>query len=203
MDLSDKLLSFHDKLAQFFEKYLRIILATIVVFLVIGLSWIGFTYYKSKKEKTASLKLMEVVKSPNIIQALQEVKEKYKGTQAALQASLLLLDYYYNQKNYQEMQKLIDELQKEYPRKIKGVILYGKAKTFEIQGDLSKALELYKEVSKEQPELNFLTYLDIARVAEKLGKFDLAREYYQKYLKESNIKNSGYVEYKLSQLGKK
>ncbi|PMP66079.1 MAG: hypothetical protein C0190_06045 [Thermodesulfobacterium geofontis] len=203
MDLSDKLLSFHDKLARFFEKYLRIILATIVILLVIALSWIGFTYYKSKKEKTASLKLMEVVKSPNVIQALQEVKDKYRGTQAGLQASLLLLDYYYNQKNYQEVQKLINELEKEYPRKIRGVILYGKAKIFEIQGDLSKALELYKEVSKEQSELNFLTYLDIARIAEKMGKIDLAKEYYQKYLKKSDIKNSGYVEYKLSQLEKK
>lgn len=203
MDLSDKLLSFHDRLARFFEKYLKAILITIAILLLIGLSWIGFTYYKSKKEKTASLKLMEVIKSSNIIQALQEVKEKYKGTQASLQASLLLLDYYYTQKNYQEMQKLIEELEKEYPRKIKGIILYGKAKNLEIQGNISKALEMYQEVSKEQPELNFLTYLDIARIAEKLGKFDLSKEYYQKYLKESNIKNSGYVEYKLSQLNKK
>jgi tetratricopeptide (TPR) repeat protein len=165
--------------------------------------WIGFIYYKSKKEKEASLKLMEVVKAENIISALQEVKEKYKGTQASLQASLLLLDYYYTQKNYQEMQKLIEEIQKEYPKKIRGIILYGKAKTLEINGDLNRALEIYKEVSKVQPELNFLTYLDIARIAEKLGKFDLAKEYYQKYLKESKIKNSGFVEYKLYELSKK
>jgi tetratricopeptide (TPR) repeat protein len=203
MDLSGKLLSFHEKLARFFEKYLRAILALIIILLLITFLWIGFSYYKSKKEKEASLKLMEVVKAENIISALQEVKEKYKGTQASLQASLLLLDYYYTQKNYQEMQKLIEELQKEYPKKIRGIILYGKAKTLEINGDLNRALEIYKEVSKVQPELNFLTYLDIARVAENLGKFDLAKEYYQKYLKESKIKNSGFVEYKLYELSKK
>jgi len=203
MDLSDKLLSFHEKLVHFFEKYLRAILALIIILLLFTLLWIGFIYYKSKKEKEASLKLMEVVKAENIISALQEVKEKYKGTQASLQASLLLLDYYYTQKNYQEMQKLIEEIQKEYPKKIKGIILYGKAKTLEISGDLNRALEIYKEVSKVQPELNFLTYLDIARIAEKLGKFDLAKEYYQKYLKESKIKNSGFVEYKLYELSKK
>ena len=203
MELSDKLLSFHEKLVHFFEKYLRAILALIIILLLFTLLWIGFIYYKSKKEKEASLKLMEVVKAENIISALQEVKEKYKGTQASLQASLLLLDYYYTQKNYQEMQKLIEEIQKEYPKKIKGIILYGKAKTLEISGDLNRALEIYKEVSKVQPELNFLTYLDIARIAEKLGKFDLAKEYYQKYLKESKIKNSGFVEYKLYELSKK
>jgi tetratricopeptide (TPR) repeat protein len=203
MDLSDKLFSFHEKLARFFEKYLRAILTLIIILLLITFLWIGFIYYKSKKEKEASLKLMEVVKAENIISALQEVKEKYKGTQASLQASLLLLDYYYTQKNYQEMQKLIEELQKEYPKKIRGIILYGKAKTLEINGDLNRALEIYKEVSKVQPELNFLTYLDIARVAENLGKFDLAKEYYQKYLKESKIKNSGFVEYKLYELSKK
>ncbi|AEH22270.1 Tetratricopeptide repeat-containing protein [Thermodesulfobacterium geofontis OPF15] len=203
MDLSEKLLSFHEKLARFFEKYLRAILALIIILLLITFLWIGFSYYKSKKEKEASLKLMEVVKAENIISALQEVKEKYKGTQASLQASLLLLDYYYTQKNYQEMQKLIEELQKEYPKKMRGVILYGKAKTLEINGDFNRALEIYKEVSKVQPELNFLTYLDIARIAENLGKFDLAKEYYQKYLKESKIKNSGFVEYKLYELSKK
>jgi tetratricopeptide (TPR) repeat protein len=203
MDLSDKLLSFHEKLVHFFEKYLRAILALIIILLLFTLLWIGFIYYKSKKEKEASLKLMEVVKAENIISALQEVKEKYKGTQASLQASLLLLDYYYTQKNYQEMQKLIEEIQKEYPKKIRGIILYGKAKTLEINGDLNRALEIYKEVSKVQPELNFLTYLDIARIAEKLGKFDLTKEYYQKYLKESKIKNSGFVEYKLYELSKK
>jgi tetratricopeptide (TPR) repeat protein len=203
MNLSDKLFSFHEKLARFFEKYLRAILTLIIILLLITFLWIGFIYYKSKKEKEASLKLMEVVKAENIISALQEVKEKYKGTQASLQASLLLLDYYYTQKNYQEMQKLIEELQKEYPKKIRGIILYGKAKTLEINGDLNRALEIYKEVSKVQPELNFLTYLDIARVAENLGKFDLAKEYYQKYLKESKIKNSGFVEYKLYELSKK
>jgi tetratricopeptide (TPR) repeat protein len=203
MELSEKLLSFHEKLAHFFEKYLRTILTLIIILLLITLLWIGFIYYKSKKEKEASLKLMEVIKAENIISALQEVKEKYKGTQASLQASLLLLDYYYTQKNYQEMQKLIEEIQKEYPKKIKGIILYGKAKTLEINGDLNKALEIYKEVSKVQPELNFLTYLDIARIAEKLGKLDLAKEYYQKYLKESKVKNSGFVEYKLYELSKK
>uniref|UniRef100_A0A7V5XFS1 Tetratricopeptide repeat protein n=1 Tax=Thermodesulfobacterium geofontis TaxID=1295609 RepID=A0A7V5XFS1_9BACT len=203
MELSEKLLSFHEKLVHFFEKYLRTILAIIVILLLISLLWIGFIYYKSKREKEASLKLMEVVKAENIVSALQEVKEKYKGTQASLQASLLLLDYYYTQKNYKEMQKLIEELEKEYPKKIKGIILYGKAKTLEINGDLNKALEIYKEVLKENPELNFLTYLDIARIAEKLGNFDLAKEYYQKYLKESKIKNSGFVEYKLHQFSKK
>uniref|UniRef100_A0A7C4NUZ7 Tetratricopeptide repeat protein n=1 Tax=Thermodesulfobacterium geofontis TaxID=1295609 RepID=A0A7C4NUZ7_9BACT len=203
MDLSEKLLYFHEKLVRFFEKYLRAILALIIILLLITFLWIGFSYYKSKKEKEASLKLMEVVKAENIISALQEVKNKYKGTQASLQASLLLLDYYYTQKNYQEMQKLIEELQKEYPKKIRGIILYGKAKTLEINGDLNRALEIYKEVSKVQPELNFLTYLDIARIAENLGKFDLAKEYYQKYLKESKIKNSGFVEYKLYELSKK
>jgi tetratricopeptide (TPR) repeat protein len=200
MDFSDKLLSFHEKLVHFFNKHLKAILGLIAIFITLGLLWGGFSYYKLKKEKEASLKLMEVVKSPNIIQALKDVKEKYKGTQAALQASLLLLDYYFTKKDYQNMQKLIDELEKGYPKSIKGIILYGKAKTFEVKGELAKALETYKEISKKQPELNFLVYLDIARTAEKLGKFELAKEYYQKYLKEFSNQNKGWAEYKLYHL---
>jgi len=203
MDLSDKLLSFHEKLVQFFEQHLRTILGLLAIFVTIGLLWGGFAYYKSKKEKEASLKLMEVAKSSNMIQALREVKEKYKGTQAGLQASLLLLDYYFQQKDYQEMQKLINELKKFYPKKVKGLILYGEAKTLENQGKLTKALEIYKKVSKNQPELNFLTYLDIARLAEKLGKIDLAKKYYEKYIKEAPSKESGFAEYKIFQLNKK
>lgn len=78
MDLSDKLLSFHEKLVQFFEQHLKTILGLLVIFIIIGLLWGGFAYYNSKKEKEASLKLMEVAKSSNIIQALKEVKENIK-----------------------------------------------------------------------------------------------------------------------------
>lgn len=203
MEFSERLIHFHEKLVQFFEKHLRTVLTIIFIFVIIGLLWGGFTYYKSKKEKEASLKLMEVTKSSNIPLALKEVKEKYKGTSTALQASLLLLDYYFYQKNYQETEKLINEIEKEYPKKIKGIILYGKAKILEIKGDLNKALKIYQKISKNQPDLSFLIYLDIARLAEKLGKIDLAKEYYQKYINDPNVKNSGFAEYKLYQLNTK
>ncbi len=203
MDFSDRLLFFHEKLTDFFGEHLRTILGLIAVLIIIGLFWGGLTYYKVKKEREASLKLMEVVQSSDVIQALKDIKKKYKGTQADLEASLLLFNYYFSQKNYQKMQKLIKELEKDYPKRIKGVILYGKAKIFEIQRKFNKALETYKEISKIQPELNFLVYLDIARTAERLGKIDLAKEYYQKYLKEVNTENNGFAQYKLSQLNKK
>jgi len=203
MEFSERLIHFHEKLVQFFEKHLRTVLTIIFIFVIIGLLWGGFTYYKSKKEKEASLKLMEVTKSSNIPLALKEVEEKYKGTSAALQASLLLLDYYFYQKNYKKKEKLINEIEKEYPKKINGIILYGKAKILEIKGDLNKALKIYQKISKNQSDLSFLIYLDIARLTEKLGKFDLAKEYYQKYINDPNVKNSGFAEYKLYQLNTK
>ncbi len=203
MDFSDKLVFFHEKLSDFFEKNLRTILIVIIILIIMGLLWGGLTYYNAKREREASLKLMEAVRSSNVIQALKSIRNNYSRTQAGLEASLLLLDYYFSQKNYQKMQNLIKDLERDYPKKIKGVILYGKAKLFEIQKNFSQALKTYKEIVEVQPELNFLVYLDIARTAEKLGKVKLAKEYYQKYLKAVNAENVGFVQYRLSQLNKK
>ncbi len=200
MENEDKLLSFHEKLTAFFDRNLRVILLSIFALIGIGIIWGGITYYNSKKEKRAALKLMEAVKSPDIIRALKEVKDKYKGTSAALQASLLLWNYYFQEKEYAKMQDLLKELKSEYPAEIKGVILYGEAKVLENQNKWKESLKTYKEVIKKEPELNFLTYLDIARAAEKIGNFALAKKYYEKYLKEFPSEEAGLVEYKLSQL---
>ncbi len=200
MENEDKLLSFHEKLTDFFDKNLRVILLLIFALIGIGIIWGGITYYNSKKEKEAALKLMEAINSPNIVKALKEVKNKYKGTSAALQASLLLWNYYFQEKDYAKMQDLLKELKSKYPAKIKGVILYGEAKVLENQDKWKEALKTYKEVIKKEPELNFLTYLDIARAAEKTGNSALAKKYYEKYLKEFPSEEAGLVEYKLSQL---
>ncbi len=200
MSFSNKLLSFHEKLVHFLNQHFRIILAILIFLVLTGLLWGGFIYYKSKREKTASLELMKIANSPDIIQELRKIKEKYKGTQAAFQASLILFNYYFQENNLEEIQKLIQELKKDYPKKAKGLILYGEAKIWEIQGKYSKALEIYKKILKIDPFLNFFVYLDIGRVAEKIGQTELAKNYYEKYIKEISNNQKGLAEYKVFQL---
>ncbi len=198
MEKEDKLLTFHEKLSDFFDRNLRIILLVMFGLIVIGIIWGGISYYTSKREREADLKLMQAMNSRNMIKALQEVKEEYKGTSAALQASLLLWNYYYQERAFDKMQKLLNELKNEYPSEIKGVILYGEAKVYENQNKWKKALETYQQVVKKEPGLDFLTYLDIARMAEKTGNYKLAKEYYKKYLKNNYpFGEKGLVEYKL------
>lgn len=203
MAFSDKLFSFHEKLVHFLTKYLRIILAIIIFLVITGLLWGGFIYYKYKKEKTASIELMKVAKSPNIFQDLKEIKQKYKGTQAAFQASLILFNYYFQENNLEEMQKLMKELKKIYPEKAKGLILYGEAKLLEIQKNYPQALKIYEKILKIEPSLNFLVYLDIGRIAEKMGQIELAKSYYERYIKEISDNQKGLAEYKIFQLTSK
>ena len=66
----------------------------------------------------------------------------------------------------------------------------------------SIALEIYKKISKKETDLNFLVYPDIARLSEKLGDKKLAVEYYKKSLQSADIEETGWIEFKLSQLTK-
>jgi len=202
MEISDKLLSFHEKLVDFFDKNLRLILLLIFFLFFLGFLWGGISYYFSKKEKEAALKLLEASQTSDMPASLNQIIKNYKGTSAALQASLLLWSHYFQQKNFSKMQELLKSLKKDYPDKLEAVILYGEAKLLENQKKWKKALEIYKKISKKETDLNFLVYPDIARLSEKLGDKKLAVEYYKKSLQSADIEETGWIEFKLSQLTK-
>jgi predicted negative regulator of RcsB-dependent stress response len=202
MEISDKLLSFHEKLVDFFDKNLRLILLLIFFLFFLGFLWGGISYYFSKKEKEAALKLLEASQTSDMSASLNQIIKNYKGTSAALQASLLLWSHYFQQKNFSKMQELLKSLKKDYPDKLEAVILYGEAKLLENQKKWKKALEIYKKISKKETDLNFLVYPDIARLSEKLGDKKLAVEYYKKSLQSADIEETGWIEFKLSQLTK-
>jgi predicted negative regulator of RcsB-dependent stress response len=202
MEISDKLLSFHEKLVDFFDKNLRLILLLIFFLFFLGFLWGGISYYFSKKEKEAALKLLEASQTSDMPASLNQIIKNYKGTSAALQASLLLWSHYFQQKNFSKMQELLKDLKKDYPDELEAVILYGEAKLLENQKKWKKALEIYKKISKKETDLNFLVYPDIARLSEKLGDKKLAVEYYKKSLQSADIEETGWIEFKLSQLTK-
>lgn len=198
MALGETLLSLVEKLTFFFEKYLRLIFVFLGIFIFIGILYGVFHYYSTKKEKEASLKLVEAFKNPQFISSLEEIKNKYKGTQAHFMASLILADFYYQQKNYPKFKETLKILEKEYPSKLKPLLWYAEAKLLENEKEWQKAFEIYQKLLKTFPELSIFLYLDLARAAENLKKYDLAKEYYHKYLTEIKGEEKGLAEYKIN-----
>lgn len=187
MNLGDKLLYYTERLQQFFDRYLRLILACVVILIAIGVLWGGVRYYfaKKEKEKEAAFELLKAVGSPNLIASLEEVTKKHKNTSAGLISAIILSDYYYQQKNFNKIQEILPVLEKKYPEKIKGLVWYYQAKISESQGNWNQAFELYQKINQKYPELQNLILLDLARAAEKIGKTQIAKESYQKALNQT------------------
>ncbi|QER41392.1 tetratricopeptide repeat protein [Thermodesulfobacterium sp. TA1] len=201
MNLGDKLLYYSEKLQHFFDRYLRLILVGIVIFVALGGLWGGIRYYLAKKEKEAAFELIKAVQSPNLIASLEQIKQKYPNTPAGVVSGLILSDYYYQQKNFNKTQEILHLLKKTYPEKVKGLVWYYEAKIAESQGSWEKAFGLYQKIDQKYPELQDLILLDLGRAAEKLGKTQIAKDYYQKALnqvKDEVLK--GIAETKLNQL---
>ncbi|WP_028841265.1 tetratricopeptide repeat protein [Thermodesulfobacterium hveragerdense] len=185
MNLGDKLLYYTERLQHFFDRYLRLILACVVILIAIGILWGGVKYYFAKKEKEAAFELLKAVSSPNLIASLEEVTKKHKNTSAGLISAMILSDHYYQQKNFNKTQKLLPVLEKKYPEKIKGLVWYYQAKIAESQGKWDQAFELYQKIDQKYPDLQNLILLDLGRAAEKIGKTHIAKECYQKALNQT------------------
>lgn len=201
MSLGEKLLNLTEKLSSFLERYLRLIFVGLGILILVGSAYGVFHYYSVKKEREALQKLTEVFKSPQFIASLEDIKNRYKGTQAAFMASLILADFYIQQRNHDKFGETLKALKEQYPSKLKPLLLYSEAKLLENQNDFKGAFETYQKILKSFPELSIFLYLDLARTAERLEKTEVAKEYYQKYLTETKGEDKGLAEHKLYMQG--
>lgn len=197
MSLGEKLLNLTEKLSSFFERYLRLIFVSLGIFILIGIVYGVFHYHSVKKEREALQRLTEAFKNPQFIASLEDIKNKYKGTYASFMASLILADFYYQQRNYDKFGETLNAIKDQYPSKLKPLVLYSEAKLLENKNDFKGAFETYQKILKSFPELSIFLYLDLARTAERLEKIEVAKEYYQKYLTETKGEETGLAEHKL------
>lgn len=198
--MEDKLISFHEKLFKFLSKNLKIILSGVFLFSFIIIVGIGFYYYKRQKEEKAWLELAQLLYQKKNFQALEDLAKKHQGTSAGLQAYLLLWEFYYHQKDWNNLSRILGELKRKYPKKLEGILIYGEAKILESQGKKEEALKLYQKSLEKPFSPRPWVLIDIGRLAEELNQNSLALDFYEKALKEDNNPFSEFVEYRITQL---
>jgi tetratricopeptide (TPR) repeat protein len=198
MEEQDKLVNVHEKLSDFFHQNLKLILASVGIFVLFVFLISFFTYYKNRKEKQAELMLIEAVSKKEPVEALHKVVKKYPETQAGLEAGILLWNIYYNRKDYSSMEKILNYLEEAYPSQIKPLLYYAKASLFENQKNFKTALKYYKKSIKKIPGLKFIGVIDVARSFERNNNPKTALNFYKKYLEEyPEGEYRGLAEYKI------
>ncbi len=198
MENQDKILEVHEKLSNFFNQKLKLILTSVGIFVLFVFLISFFTYYKNRKEREAELKLIEAMNQHNPVQALNKILKEYSGTQAGLEAGILLWNMYYNKKDYFSMGRVLDYLQENYPSDLKPLLNYARASLFENQKEFKSALRFYKKSLKEMPLLRFVALIDVARTYEESGNLNQAIDFYRKYLEEyPDGEYKGLAEYKI------
>lgn len=198
METTDKLLSFHEKLSNFFHKYIQLILTVIIIFIALILMMAGYNYYKNKKEKEAYIKLLQALNQSHVVTSLENFVNKYENTQAGFQALLILWNIYYQQSEYSKMQNILNKLKNKYPHREKILLSYSKAKLAENQKKFDLALKEYKKILNKLTLLDPFIYYDLARIYEIKKEKEKALEYYKKLLKTyPDFLNRAFIEYKV------
>jgi len=173
----DKLLRFHERLKDFIQKYLTLLLNIVLFFVIIIVLALGWMYYQKTKEKKAYQAFFELIHKGGSVKEWNEFINKFSSTQAGLQATLLLWENALKFSNLQELEKQFPHLKKVYPRQLKENLYYAEAKLYENEGNLAEAEKIYKNI-KEEP-LSKIVLLDLARISVKRNKAEAL-----KYLEE-------------------
>ncbi len=194
----DKLLRFHERLKDFIQKYLNLLLNIVLFFVIFILISAGWFYYQKSKEKKAYQTFLDLIHKGASVKELNEFIRKYGSTQAGLQATLFLWENAININNLTEMENQFTNLKKVYPRDLKENLYYAEAKLFEEKGKLSEAEKSYKKIKSEP--FKKIVLLDLARISLKERKAEAV-----KYLEEiSKTFEEGYfkawAEYRLKSM---
>ncbi len=202
METKDKVLSFHEKLENFIENNIKLIFAGVIAFLVLGILWLGISYYYSKKESEATKLLLMASQSTNKLQIFNQLVKKFPHTQAGMEAALSLWNYYYSVGDLSKMKELYKVLKEGYPSQLMPVLLYGKAKILEEEGSLKKAIDVLKDAVSRQPELGIIAYLDLGRLYQEVGNVKQAKFYYKQAQAIPELEDDPFIKYKLWELKK-
>ncbi|MBN1829082.1 MAG: tetratricopeptide repeat protein [Deltaproteobacteria bacterium] len=195
------------------------------VFLVLGIILAagviagGLSYYNSTYEASADTVYATAMVSETDIHKASDEREvntkaidrytalinKYPRSEAATVALYHLGNLYFKTNDIDKSIQSYEEfLSKNHKNELlKQMTLYSLGYCYEVKGDFEKSLETFTSFDSQiaQGAFKSLSYLNIARVNERLGKTAKAREYYSKALE--NMADPGMAavaKYKLSTL---
>lgn len=200
----DKLLRFHERLKDFLQKHLNLFLNIVIAFVILILISGALWYYQKNREKKAFQELAKIIHQGGSPQSLQQFIKQYKGTQAGLQATLILWKTLEQGRDLSLLQKELDNLKSLYKSEAKDLALYAEAKMAENNKNYEEALKIYQRLKEKNTPLKEIVMYDLARLQEKKNKEE-AIKIYQTLLKEGDPEslNKGLIEYKLYELQKR
>lgn len=200
----DKLLRFHERLKDFLQRHLNLLLNIVIAFVILILISGAWWYYQKNREKKAFQELAKIIHQGGSPQSLQQFIKQYKGTQAGLQASLILWKTLQQGRDLSLLQKEIGNLKGWYKGEAKDLALYAEAKIAENNKNYEEALKIYQRLKEKNTPLKEIVMYDLARLQEKKNKEE-AIKIYQTLLKEGDPEslNKGLIEYKLYELQKR
>lgn len=200
----DKLLRFHERLKDFLQRHLNLLLNIVIAFVILILISGAWWYYQKNREKKAFQELAKIIHQGGSPQSLQQFIKQYKGTQAGLQATLILWKTLQQGRDLSLLQKEIGNLKDWYKGEAKDLALYAEAKIAENNKNYEEALKIYQRLKEKNTPLKEIVMYDLARLQEKKNKEE-AIKIYQTLLKEGDPEslNKGLIEYKLYELQKR
>lgn len=200
----DKLLRFHERLKDFLQRHLNLLLNIVIAFVILILISGAWWYYQKNREKKAFQELAKIIHQGGSPQSLQQFIKQYKGTQAGLQATLILWKTLEQGRDLSLLQKEIGNLKGWYKGEAKDLALYAEAKIAENNKNYEEALKIYQRLKEKNTPLKEIVMYDLARLQEKKNKEE-AIKIYQTLLKEGDPEslNRGLIEYKLYELQKR
>lgn len=177
----DKLLQFHEKLKDFLQKHLMLIVNIVLalsLFIILGAGWL---YYQKNREKKAFEELYQIIHKNDFI-ALQSFAKKYATSQAGLNALLMVWEVISQSQDMKAKKEFLTVLKKAYPKGLSNLLLYTEAKLLEDLGQKEEALKIYQKLLEKEPALREILYLDLGRLLA-IKHPDLAKKFYQDLIK--------------------
>lgn len=190
----------HDEFAEdmlrtvnFLKRYSTEVLAVVVGILVVSVGLVFISQNRAKSEQQASQMLNSahgalLSGSPTQAQeGYREISNRYGSTAAGQEARLYLANLNFQQRNYQEAQKLYRDCLKSRPKNpiLLHAALTGLAACLEQQGDYAGAGNQYLETAKRLSSEEYLAssaLMEAGRCFSEAGITEKARQAYQKVI---------------------
>ncbi len=181
----EELLVLHEKWVEVAKRYLREIIIGVVIIVLAAIGWALFQYQHERQEAKAWLAYLKAVMAKRVDRQkrlLSEVITHYGQTSAALQAHVDLLDLAYRNGDLKTASNEIEMIKRKAKAEMKFFALLGEGYLFEENKAFAKARSDYEKVAKARIGLEYLAWPDLARVAELLGDYQAALDYYRQFM---------------------
>lgn len=197
----DQFLSSTDKAMLFFKQNRSSVIGSVVGFIFLGLSFLGYqNYEKSQTMKFESLyfKMEQIaqnseIKSEKLQEKLIEIRDQIDEGPHRNRASLFLADIYFQYEEFDKAKTIYEEVKSKSSGLNHEMAAVNLAYTYEAMGNLKKAIDLYKLTINSNSNFPlFQVYWSLARCHENNNDTSSALL----ILREMQIKFSGSAELK-------